>query len=81
MNAKHAQEHAAVTQAEAMALLEVNGAAAARTIRLLSDAELARAATVSLYDDAELTCQFVLEDHAVRHAWHHLARIRTAIGR
>jgi hypothetical protein len=81
LNATHARDHAAVTKAEAMALLEMNGAAAARTIRLLSDAELARAATVSLYDDAELTCQFVLEDHAVRHAWHHLARIRTAIGR
>jgi hypothetical protein len=31
---------------------------------------------VSLYDDAELTCQFMLEDHAVRHSYHHLARLR-----
>ena len=25
--------------------------------------------------------QFVIEDHALRHCWHHLARIRTALGR
>jgi hypothetical protein len=26
-----------------------------------------------------LTCQFVLEDHAVRHSFHHLARIHAAL--
>jgi len=25
--------------------------------------------------------QFVIEDHALRHSWHHLARIRKALGR
>jgi hypothetical protein len=40
---------------------------------------LDRAAPVSLYADAPLTCQFVLEDHAVRHSYHHLARIRAAV--
>jgi hypothetical protein len=34
---------------------------------------------VSLYGDAELTCQFILEDHAVRHSYHHLARLRAAV--
>jgi hypothetical protein len=34
---------------------------------------------VSLYSDAPLTCQFVLEDHAVRHSYHHLARLRAAL--
>jgi hypothetical protein len=81
MNAAHARDHAAVTRAEAMALLAKNGTAAAEAIRALSDVELARAATVSLYADAELTCQFVLEDHAVRHSWHHLARIKAALAR
>jgi hypothetical protein len=47
----------------------------------LSDEDLDRAAKVSLYDDAPLTCQFVLEDHAVRHSYHHLALIRTAVRR
>lgn len=80
MNATHAREHGSVGKADAMALLAANGAAAAAAIRALTDAELARAATVSLYADAELTCQFMLEDHAVRHSWHHLGRIKAALG-
>ena len=53
-----------------------NSAAAAAAIRALSDEQLAQAAPASLYADAPLTCQFVLEDHAVRHSYHHLARLR-----
>jgi hypothetical protein len=34
---------------------------------------------VSLNADAPLTCQFFLEDHAVRHSYHHLAKIRAAL--
>jgi hypothetical protein len=81
MNAKHAVEHATVTKDEAIGLLARNAAAAADAIRALSDRELATAAPVSLYGGAPLTCQFVLEDHAVRHSYHHLARIRTSLGR
>ena len=29
--------------------------------------------------DAPVTCQFVLEDHAVRHSYHHLARLKRAV--
>jgi general secretion pathway protein L len=29
--------------------------------------------------DAPVTSQFVLEDHAVRHSYHHLAKLRTAL--
>ncbi len=79
INAAHAGEHDTVTKAEALALLRSNSAAAAVTIRALSDAELDRAAAVSLNSDAPLTCQFFLEDHAVRHSFHHLARIRAAV--
>jgi hypothetical protein len=79
MNAGHAKEHDTVTKAEALELLRRNSAAAAAAIRALSDAELDRAAPVSLYANAPLTCQFVLEDHAVRHSYHHLARIRAAL--
>jgi hypothetical protein len=79
MNAAHANEHAAVTKAAALELLRVNSAAAAAAIRELSDEELRRASTVSLYADAPLTCQFVLEDHAVRHSYHHLARLKRAV--
>jgi hypothetical protein len=45
----------------------------------LSDAELDSAAPLSLNADAPLTCQFMLEDHAVRHSYHHLAKIRAAL--
>lgn len=45
------------------------------------DAQLDQAAPVSLNADAPLTCQFMLEDHAVRHSYHHLDRIRTALQR
>jgi hypothetical protein len=79
MNARHAEENGAVTTTVALDLLRQNSAAAAAAIRALSDEELDRAATVSLYSDAPLTCQFVLEDHAVRHSYHHLAQIRRAL--
>jgi hypothetical protein len=79
MNAAHAVENSQVTKDAALALLAENSAAAAEAIRALSDRDLDSAATVSLYAGAELTCQFVLEDHAVRHSYHHLARLREAL--
>jgi hypothetical protein len=81
VNAGHAKEHDGVTKEAALELLARNSAAAAAAVRALSDDDLARAAPVSLYGDAPLTCQFFLEDHAVRHSYHHLARIRKALGR
>jgi hypothetical protein len=27
-----------------------------------------------------MTVQFVIEDHALRHSWHHLARLRRTVG-
>jgi hypothetical protein len=81
MNAEHAREHAAVTKEAALDLLRVNSAAAAAAIRALSDEELTQAAPASLYSDAPVTCQFMLEDHAVRHSYHHLAGIRRALKR
>ena len=80
MNANHAAENASVTKEAAIALLRTNSTAAAAAIRALSDAELDRSAAVSLYFDAPLTSQFVLEDHAVRHSYHHLGRIQGALG-
>jgi hypothetical protein len=79
MNRDHAGDHDGVTKDAALALLAANSAAAAAAIRALSDEELDRAAPVSLNSDAPLTCQFMLEDHAVRHSYHHLARIRAAL--
>ena len=81
MNAGHAKQHDAVTKEEALDLLRRNSSAAAAAIRALSDEELDRAATVSLNANAPLTCQFFLEDHAVRHSYHHLARLRATLKR
>jgi hypothetical protein len=58
-----------------------NSAAAADAIRELSDEQLDRAAPVSLNAEAPLTCQFMLEDHAVRHSFHHLAILRATLQR
>jgi Mycothiol maleylpyruvate isomerase N-terminal domain len=81
MNATHAAEHSAVTKTAALDLLRTNSAVAAAAIRALSDEQLTNAAPVSLYADAPLTCQFFLEDHAVRHSYHHLARLKRTVGR
>ena len=81
LNAKHAADHDQVTRAEAIALVRSNSAAAAAAVRALSEEQLDSAAPVSLNSDAPLTCQFFVEDHAVRHSYHHLARIRSALGR
>jgi ubiquinone/menaquinone biosynthesis C-methylase UbiE len=81
LNAKHANDHAGVTKVAALELLRRNSREAAAAVRALTDDELDRAAPFSLSFGAPVTAQFVIEDHAVRHSWHHLARIRTALGR
>jgi hypothetical protein len=79
MNAEHAKKFAAVTKEETLELLRRNSAAAAAAIRDLDDMDLDQSAPASLYSDAPLTCQFILEDHAVRHSYHHLARVRIVV--
>jgi DinB superfamily len=80
INAKHAKEHAGVGKQEALELLRRNSAAASAAIRALSDPQLDAAAPVSLYEDAPLTAQFFIEDHALRHSFHHLLKARQALG-
>ena len=81
LNANHAKENDGVTKEAALELLKVNSSAAEGIIRGFSDQELDSAALVSLNADAPLTCQFMLEDHAVRHSYHHLNRIRETLGK
>jgi DinB superfamily len=81
LNAKHAADNDQVTRAAAIALLRSNSAMAAGAVRNFTEEQLDRAAPISLNADAPLTCQFFIEDHALRHSYHHLARIRTALGR
>jgi hypothetical protein len=79
LNAQHAKDFDDVTKEETVALLERNSARAAAAIRALSDEQLDSAAPISLNADTPLTCQFMLEDHAVRHSYHHLHRIRMTL--
>jgi hypothetical protein len=79
LNAAHAEEYDGVTKAAALELLGRNSSAAAAVILSLSDGQLDQAAPVSLNANAPLTCQFFLEDHAVRHSYHHLECLRGAL--
>ena len=79
LNAKHAYENEWVGKTATLDLLRRNSRAAAAAVRGFTDAELDRAAPFSLSFGAPVTAQFVIEDHAVRHSWHHLARIRKAL--
>lgn len=81
MNARHAADHGGTTREEAIALLLQNSASAAAAIRALDDAALDSAAPASLYAEAPITSQFMLEDHAVRHSYHHTAKIKAILGR
>ena len=81
LNGKHASDQAAVTKAAALELLKKNSREAAAAVRAFTDEELDRAAPFSLAYSAPVTAQFVIEDHPVRHSWHHLARIRKSLGR
>jgi len=79
MNAIHAHENRDCCKHETLHLLARNSREAAEAVRALTDEQLDTAAAVSLNAGAPLTAQFVIEDHAVRHSWHHLAKVRTAL--
>jgi hypothetical protein len=81
MNAKHASEQAETTKAATLELLRKNSHEAAEAVRKFTDEELDQAGPFGLSFDAPVTAQYVIEDHALRHSWHHLARIRKAVGR
>ena len=81
LNARHAHDRAPVSKTEALELLRENSRQAAAAVRAFTDEELDRAAPFSLSFAAPVTAQFVIEDHALRHSWHHLAGIRRTLGR
>jgi hypothetical protein len=81
VNAKHAHDNAQVSKSAALELLRQNSREAAAVVRDFTDEELDKAAPFSLSFGAPMTTQFVIEDHAMRHSWHHLAGIRKALGR
>ena len=79
MNAKHAQDHHASARQDTIELLRRNSQVAAEAIRAFTDDQLDSSAPVSLNSNAPLTAQFLIEDHAVRHSWHHLAKIKAVL--
>jgi hypothetical protein len=79
MNAKHAHEHQAGRKEDTIEILRRNSLAAAKAVRAFTDEQLDRAVPVSLNADAPLTAQFFIEDHALRHSWHHLAKIKAVL--
>jgi hypothetical protein len=81
MNAGHASENGNVSRADALALLKKNSSEAAAAVRQMTDEQLDTAAPFGLSFDAPVTAQFVIEDHALRHSWHHLARIKETLGK
>lgn len=78
MNAKHAREQAGCTKAETLALHEKGAAAAAATVRALSDAELDRSGTV-LTGAPPMTTQQVVEGILISHITGHLGSIRETV--
>jgi len=81
LNAGHSKEKTGVGKAETLELLRKNSREAAAVVRTFSDEQLDTAAPFGLSYNAPVTAQFVIEDHAVRHSWHHLAKIKKALGR
>ena len=81
LNAKHAEDHAQASKSVTLELLRRNSRQAAAAVRAFTDQELDNAAPFSLSFGAPVTAQFVIEDHALRHSWHHLAGIRKALRR
>jgi hypothetical protein len=77
-NAQHAKEFAGCTKAETLALHQKNAAAAAATVRALSDADLERSGTVITGTPA-MTTQQVVEGILISHIDDHLGSIRKTV--
>ena len=81
LNTKHATDNGKASKAETIRQLRKNAREAAEAVRGFTDEQLDTAAPFGLSYGAPVTAQFVIEDHALRHSWHHLARIKKALGR
>ena len=79
MNAEHAIENNQVERQITLDLLRTNSENAANAVRKFTDEELDNSASISLYFEAPLTAQFFIEDHALRHSFHHLGKIKASL--
>jgi hypothetical protein len=78
MNAEHAKQYANVTKDETVALLRKNGAAAAGTVRGLSDEQLDRSAPV--LGGPLMTAQQLVERGLIGHVKEHHGSIQAVVG-
>ena len=79
MNARHAEEHAACTKPDTLALHRANAAAAAATLRGLDDAALERNGSV-IAGMPPMTAGQVAGGLLIRHIDEHLGSIRATVG-
>jgi uncharacterized damage-inducible protein DinB len=77
-NAQHAQQFAGCTRQETLDLLRANGAAAAMSLRGLTDEQLDRSATLPVFGDAPVSAQQVIEMVLIGHPQGHLQSIKGA---
>ncbi len=81
MNSNHAKEFKSVSKEDTLDLLKKNSETAADAIRQFTDEELMSCQPVSLYGNAPVSAQFFIEDHAMRHSYHHLAILKESLGK
>jgi hypothetical protein len=79
MNAQHAKEHANCTKAETAALLKKGAAAAAATVRGLSDDQLAKSGIV-FTDAPSMTAEQLVQRGLIMHIDEHFGSIRKTVG-
>ena len=80
INASHAAKHATPTQAEVLARLRFNGAAATEMIRGLSDDELDRTGSAPLFGERPLAARTVIKHVLIAHITGHLKSINATLG-
>ena len=78
MNAKHAHEFANVSKADTIALHKKNAAAAAATVRGLSDEQLAKSGTV-LTGMPAMTVEQIVTNILINHVDDHMGSIRKTV--
>lgn len=79
LNAAHAKANPSPERRETIGQLMVHARQAAQGVALLTGEQLSRAVPFSLSFGASMTVQYIIEDHPVRHPWHHMARMREVI--
>ncbi len=77
-NARHAERYANSAREETLEMLRANGAAAAGTIRALSDEQLDRSAEV-FAGAGPISVEQVIENNLIGHVHGHLANVRQAV--